>query len=1321
MSKSLGSGQAKAYYQTEYTNTRESYYAETDAVKGEWTGALAEEWELIGSVEKEQFERLIDGQDPRTGEGLIKHVSPRKQTNKYGEEIETTGHRAGWDATFSAPKTVSIAALVGGDERLRAAHRESVDAALKELEKHAQARLGGSNPSLTTAKFIAAKFEHDSSRPDRATGYAAPQLHTHTVIFNLTRLETGRFRSMQPLELYRSQQLATAVYRTHLAEKLQELGYEIEVDARTGAPEIKGFSREYIAANSPRREEILHEAQEMKERLEGEGFSVKEGAGLLQAAAKTDRANKIYDREEIRRRHQEMDAKHGYQARAVTSQAIERGTMLRGYDETVRRAQEAVTFARNNATEREAVTDMRRVFADALRRGVGLTTYEAICAEMKAREERGEFVRFKRTDRPIEATTSLMLALEKANLQTVIDGRGGQQPIIEESLARQTIDEIAAAQKVMLNDGQRAALKQMLVSRDRILGLQGGAGTGKTTVLASVRVAAERAGYEVEGFAPTTRAAALLAGSGIRTQTLQRFLRTRQAASDNDHPHLYVLDESSLAGTKNLHQFFARLGAEDRVLLVGDSRQHQAIEAGSPFEQFQRAGMETARLSEIVRQKDPRLKEVVELLAAGDVRQAIEGLQVQGRVIEVADARERLAAIAMDYVAKPDSTLIISPANKERVAINTMVHGELQARGSVSREDHPTIVYVNRQDMTGTERTFANSYVPGEDVIRYSRASKVYGVKAGDYGHVVAKNHEQNTITVRVEGGREVTYNPERLSGVSVYREAERQFAEGDRIQFRAPAHELKVANGELGTLEKIEGGSFTVMLDGGRKVGFDARAFPHLDHGYAVTSYSSQGQTIDRVIVNADTHESNLLLNQRMGYVALSRAREDARVYTDSAEELGAALDRQVHKQMALDALRESRAHRQNGATAARYDRTEERKKNPIHWLHVTAHDPCPVCHKPDNCAVSADGVLAYCRRVDSDRPGRDDGFVHSLSDRPGYTPHVIALQEEVATHDRAPVEHRDEVHQDMLSVLDLKDRERINLLERGMSEEATRENNYKSVPSRILADAIAEGLAEYHDLRGVPGFYREEGKDGEPGGWRLNVNHWHQGLLIPVRDVTGRIEGFQIRRAEVKDDSPRYVWLSSSNKLDGTSSGAPVHFRNVEQMRESGRAIITEGALKGDIIAHYMDRGVITLQGVSSFREDSGKKLREQIPELQKVSIAFDADYVRNPSVERALGRLTETLTQAGLKVETLQWEESEGKGLDDYLKGRLTEHFYHIKGEERASIQADVLSEVGVQDEVQHSPSASFNVVPQECQTLDQNRGEIRVSSGSKGISW
>jgi ATP-dependent exoDNAse (exonuclease V) alpha subunit len=216
------------------------------------------------------------------------------------------------------------------------------------------------------------------------------------------------------------------------------------------------------------------------------------------------------------------------------------------------------------------------------------------------------------------------------------------------------------------------------------------------------------------------------------------------------------------------------------------------------------------------------------------------------------------------------------------------------------------MVYVNRQDMTGTERTFANVYVPDEDIIRYNRASKVYGFSVGDYARVTTTNHEKNEITVQRSDGQEITYNPARLSGVNIYRESDRMFAEGDRIQFRAPFTEHRIANGELGSIARITEEELAVALDSGRQVSFEPNKFRHLDHGYAVTSYSSQSQTVDRVLINADANESDLLLNQRMGYVAISRAREDAIIFTNSADQLRAALDRSVDKEMAVEALRQ-------------------------------------------------------------------------------------------------------------------------------------------------------------------------------------------------------------------------------------------------------------------------------------------------------------------------------------------------------------------------------------------------------------------------------
>jgi ATP-dependent exoDNAse (exonuclease V) alpha subunit len=415
--------------------------------------------------------------------------------------------------------------------------------------------------------------------------------------------------------------------------------------------------------------------------------------------------------------------------------------------------------------EREAVVEIRKVRIDALRRNLGLTTYQAVTSELARRQRKGEFIGIVREPGSRETTTRPMLEMEQSNIQTMLDRQGQYPPILGHERATQSVERVAEQQKIKLNENQKSAVEQLLASRDQIIGLQGGAGTGKTTALSVLRQAAESEGYEVRGFAPTTRAAHQLSESGIQTETLQRFIRRREEAPEQ-HNRLFVLDESSLACTKNLHTFFARLEAQDKVLLVGDIKQHQAVEAGSPFEQFQRHVMETVKLSKIVRQRDPQLRQVVKRLAASQVKQAIDSLQDQGRVVEIADEGKRLVEIATTYCKRPENTLVISPANQERGRINALIHRQLQRDGKVSLADHQMMVYVNRQDMTGTERTFANAYVPDEDVIRYNRASKVYGFSVGDYARVTATNHEKNEITVQSTDGQEITYNPARLSGV---------------------------------------------------------------------------------------------------------------------------------------------------------------------------------------------------------------------------------------------------------------------------------------------------------------------------------------------------------------------------------------------------------------------------------------------------------------------------------------------------------------------------------------------------------------------------
>jgi conjugative relaxase-like TrwC/TraI family protein len=721
ISKALSAGKLENYHRQEFTSPEQSYWSQGQTVQGEWQGRLAEKYGLAGAVGAEEFHRLSEGQHPSTGEQLVQHRQSFEYQNADGKTIRSVEHRAGWDATFSAPKSVSLTALVGGDERVRAAHREAVGVALNELERYTQARMGGNRPAESTGEFIAAKFEHDTARP--VDGYAAPQLHTHAVIFNVTERGDGITRALQERGFFESQQFATAVYQSELTFRLRELGYEIE-PGRSGAPEIKGYSQEYLDASSQRQNQIL-------EHMRQNGLSGYEAAEI--SAHATRDKKQIQSPAEVLAAHRRLAAEFGDQPNRAVAEARQRG-QKKGVEhvpeKTRQAAQEAVTFARERSFEREAVTDERALFRDALRRGMGETTYGQVRASVEARLASGELqlVTGQKHDTARQFTTAETIQSEKEIVRRMKQGqrRTGQIMPVQQAVAH-------TAQYPHLNTAQRTAAEEILTSRDVLQGLQGSAGVGKTTALKTVREAAEQCGYIVEGFAPTSRAAHQLRDAGISADTLQGFLaRSRQPTPDR---HLYMVDESSLASTKQVRDFLLKLDPGDRVLFIGDTRQHQGVEAGKPFEQLVNAGMKTAKLDQIVRQKDPELLRAVEHLSRGEVAEGIALLEQQGRVTEISDPQKRIASIARNFADNPGNTIIVSPDNASRREINQTVRAELQERGIVEIENHSMRVLTPRSDMTGADRAWAARYEVG-DVLHYQRGSTVLGIEQRSYARV---------------------------------------------------------------------------------------------------------------------------------------------------------------------------------------------------------------------------------------------------------------------------------------------------------------------------------------------------------------------------------------------------------------------------------------------------------------------------------------------------------------------------------------------------------------------------------------------------------
>ncbi len=730
ISKPLSAGQAQAYHKEEFANAQGNYYSEGDRIRGEWHGKLAEEWGLRGDVQEDHFARLANGQHPMSGEQLVRYQAAREYTNERGETVSTMEHRAGWDATFSAPKSVSLTALVGGDEKVRQAHRESVEVALDELEKYVQARIGGNHPAETTGKWVAASFEHDSARP--VDGYAAPQLHTHVVFFNLTETENGETRALQPHELYRSQQYATAIYRSELALRLKEHGYEIET-GKSGQPEITGYSREYLEASSLR-------SRQIQEHLAEQGVR---GAGAAQIAAHQTRDEKLpaITHEEMQQRHREMAAQFGQQPEHVVREAQARQVEQQNPEQKQQHIESSLTYAQEKNLERHAVTDERELMRDALKRSMGDASFAEVHNQFENRIQSRDLVEVESRSPSRAFTTEEMIGYERDNIAYMRHGQNRHEPMVSSETWREVEEKYSH-----LNTGQHSAVQQIVSSQDKIMGLEGVAGAGKTTSLAAVHEAAEQEGYEVRGLAPTSRAAHKLAESGIESETLQRHLR-REEQPDEGQKRLYVLDESSLASTKQMNEFLHRLHGEDRVLLVGDKRQHEAVEAGKPYHQLQQAGMQTARLDEIVRQKDPALKEAVEQLARGDVFGAIDNLDQQGRVHEIVGREDRFSEIAREYARQPQGTLVISPDNESRRELNGLIHREMQQRGDVSQDEHKLRVLDSRQDMTGADRQWAAQYGEG-DVVRYTRGSKVLGIEPGEYARVEQVDSRENRVTI---------------------------------------------------------------------------------------------------------------------------------------------------------------------------------------------------------------------------------------------------------------------------------------------------------------------------------------------------------------------------------------------------------------------------------------------------------------------------------------------------------------------------------------------------------------------------------------------
>lgn len=882
ISGALSVGKTQAYYSAEYSaNTNTHYFSQNETLHGEWQGKLSEVFGLSGQqVKNEHFQRLAAGKDPNTGEVLVK--SRNTSQTRSGEVAEK---RSAFDLCFSAPKSVSLAALVGGDSRIIDAHRTAIRVALQEAESiiQAQKHMGNRSMPETTQKALFAVFDHDTARP--VNGYAAAQLHTHCVLLNMTEGKNGQARSLEPKEIFRAAGLLTATYQNHLEIELRKFGYQIEV-GKNHAPEIVGFTPEYLASESKRSKQIDERAEEL---------------GLTGQAAKSNIAHQTREAklkqgpEEVRAAHIQNAAKFGNQPQKIVAEAAARQSQ---YREEPRIAKSAVDFARSKLSERNAVFDHHQVLAEALWFARGRVGLAPIKAEIDRQKADGQFIAVQHV-RPFAPgwryTTPALIEDERSVIEKV---RFSPE---REPINRMT-DESLAARVPKLNEHQRKVVLQVLGSERQISGWNGSAGVGKSFSLGIVCELVEEKGFKPVGLAPTSGAVRALKEMGVKdSDTLQRFLLMPNDLSARNR--LFMVDEGSLTSSRQMRKFLDRIHETDRVLVVGDFRQHQSVDAGRIFEELQLAGMQTARLNKLVRQQDPGLKEVVKAMAQGRIADGVKLLDDQDRITEVEHRGKRFEAIAKAYATDPEGTLVVSPDNNSRSEINGAIRREMKEQGKIGEDVAKVKILVPRQDITGADRAVAGAYQIG-DVVLFRNGSKKIGIKSKEYAAVIGVDRDANEIKVKTTDGRVFKYNPERLKGVSLYTPEIRQFAEGDRLQFTSPDRKIGIANRDVGTVIHIErAGNVRLKMDDGRVKSFNLHDHRHVEHGFTSTSHAAQGSTVNRVLVNIDTGDSRVraLVTQTFAYVALSRPKFEAQVFTDSKANLAQALSRRQENAMAL------------------------------------------------------------------------------------------------------------------------------------------------------------------------------------------------------------------------------------------------------------------------------------------------------------------------------------------------------------------------------------------------------------------------------------
>lgn len=683
---------------------QEDYYHQGGEPPGRWHGQGAKALGLSGQVDKDEFLRLCDGFSP-TGKAL---------TQNAGKE----DRRAGYDLCFSAPKSVSVLWALS-DEKTRKEIQEAIHEAAKAgvtyLENEAAyTRRGHAGAELEKCKLAVALFEHGTSRAQD------PQLHVHAVALNLAIREDGTTGAIESKEFFRHKMAGGAVFRAEFANQLQRrIGVEI-VEGVKNTFEIKGVPKEITEEFSKRRTEI-------EEAMKKEGARGAERAAYYTLTTREKKEHVA--RELLFEKWEGIGKEFGFDSQSVINQRIEPRDVAKEKTIVVEEAVLKITQGQAFFTEKELV---RRTAEAAQTRG--LNAKDVLSAARAYLDT--EAIHLGRRGNDRYYTTQEIDALEKRMLSLVDSSkRMSYEPAKAEKIALQA----------SLNDEQKKALHHITKKDGGILIVSGMAGTGKTTLLNSAREVWESQGFEVKGAALAAVAAkGLQEGAKIQSTTLHKtLLEIERGNLKLDSKTVLVIDEAGMVGTRQMARVVDEVSMSGaRLILVGDERQLQPIEHGSPFKAIgDRLGR--AELTDIKRQRDEWAREAVKDFAAGRADKALLAFAERGQLIVADDKRQAMNALINDWAAtgrKREENLIFAGTKAETWALNRMAQEMRQVKEELGEKS----ISVNGQVLFENDR------------VLFTKNKKLYGVNNGDLGTVKRVDEERGNLTVMLDSGQQV-------------------------------------------------------------------------------------------------------------------------------------------------------------------------------------------------------------------------------------------------------------------------------------------------------------------------------------------------------------------------------------------------------------------------------------------------------------------------------------------------------------------------------------------------------------------------------------